>query len=174
MSIVVKEPAQTDFIPAPEGVHVAVCVDVADLGRQELTFSGVTRTKEMIRLSWQLEEKMETGEPYLASCRYTKSLHEKSKLRKHLQAWRGKKFTKKELEGFDLETLIGQCCQLAVEHNEKEDGRVWANVTSVMGLPKGVVGIDATESYVRQKDRAQENGQPEEAEPTISDDEIPF
>lgn len=170
MSLVVKAGSGGDFIPAPEGVHVAVCVDVVDLGKQQVVYAGKTKTLDFLSIRWQIDEKMEDGQPFLVSRKYNKSLHEKSSLRQALQAWRGKQFTKTELDGFDVETVIGACCQLSVVHAKSQDGEsTWANVDSIMALPKGTPGIDPAPGYVRQKDR-----DTEDAEPQISDDDIPF
>jgi hypothetical protein len=72
---------------------------------------------------------MEDGKPFSIHKTYTVSLHEKSKLRADLQAWRGKMFTPEELAGFDLGKILGQYCIIQVVHSE--DGK-FANVQTIM------------------------------------------
>src|ERR1700753_4211749 len=92
-----------DFDPAPEGLWPAVCCDVVDLGIVDWGFGPQVK----IKICWQLEEEdPKTGERVFVSQTFTPSLHEKSKLRPILEAWRGKKFDKSELKQFDIEKLL--------------------------------------------------------------------
>lgn len=133
MPIMAKTPDST-FTPAPEGLHLAVCVDVQDLGLV-ITQWG---EKNKVRVTWQIEGiNGETGRPYEASRSYNNSLHEKAALRKDLESWRGRKFTKVELAGFDLEQLLGVNCQLQIMHQQGDDDVLYANVETVLPAPKG-------------------------------------
>src|SRR5215471_13420387 len=176
MPIIAK--AGTDFIPAPEGSHPAVCVDVVDLGILELTFNGRTEKKHMIRLVWQINESAPNGKPFTVSRRFTLSLHKKAALRAVLESWRGRAFTDTELRGFDIETQIGMPCLLNVVHNS-HDGSTFANVAGVMRLPKGLEAPKPSD-YVRVKDRQNsQDGQdradlPDSASDLVSDDDVPF
>jgi hypothetical protein len=125
---------------------------------------------------WQVAERNQDGKPYLVQKQYTASLHEKASLRKDLEAWRGKPFTKDEAQGFDVERLIGATCLLNVQHVERA-GSTYANVTSLMRLPHGMPAMQAS-GYVRVKDRTDEH---DPAVPPDSsygapddDDAIPF
>ena len=70
---------------------------------------------------------------------YTLSLHEKSTLRAHLTAWRGKAFTTDELKGFDITNVLGAYCMIQVVHNSPEGSdRTYANIAGISSLPKGV------------------------------------
>jgi hypothetical protein len=83
-------------------------------------------------ITWELlddEVKMQDGRPFAATQFYTASLHEKAQLRKDLEAWRGKKFTEEELEGFDLTDVLGKYCMIQVVHSV--DGQ-YANVNAIM------------------------------------------
>jgi hypothetical protein len=149
MSLVVKY-EKKEYTPAPEGLHQAVCVDVVDLGMQDTQWGP----KQKCRIYWQIEEiDTETGKRFPVAKQYTVSLHEKATLRKDLQTWRGRKFTEQELEGFDLENLIGVNCQVQVVHNLADDGRVFANVQAVVPIGKNMTKIRASEDFVRKKDR---------------------
>lgn len=55
--------SKSNFEPAPQGLHHAVCCDVVDLGVQETKFGK----KEMLQIRWQLEERMEGNGRYLVT-----------------------------------------------------------------------------------------------------------
>lgn len=160
------------FTPAPEGPQQAVCVDVVDLGLVKQAWQGVEKELPMVRVVWHsAEHDPITNAPYQIQQRYTLSLHEKANLRKALEAWRGRAFTESELEGFDLESLIGVNVFLSITHNVSK-GNTYANVTSLMRLPKGMTVLPITEGYIRVAERAPE---PEQgAAPHNDDDDIPF
>ena len=145
MSLLAK--GGSNFEPAEEGVHDAVCVDVADLGMVDGQFGE----KHKARLTWELAAKMKDGRPYVASKTYTVSLHEKATLHKDLKSWRGKPFTADELRGFDVEKVLGAPCQLVITNTEK-DGMVYANVTAIMKAKKNFQ-LKPSGNYVRYKDR---------------------
>jgi len=122
--------------PVPEGVHIATCVRVIDLGTQFSQIFGNSQRKLM--LTWEVPgELVETKDgdkkPMLISRTYTQSLSDKAILRQHLEAWRGKAFSSEELNGFDPRKVLGAPCQIQVIHNEKG----YADVKAVMALPKG-------------------------------------
>lgn len=120
---------ESDYSPAPEGLWPAVCVDVVDLGILDSPFGPQVK----IEIRWQLEEEdPKGGKRFLVVQRYTPSLHQKSKLRPLLEAWRGKKFTADEEKKFDIEKLLGANCQLSITHNIKDEGRVYSNVQAVV------------------------------------------
>lgn len=152
MALVVREPEST-FTPAPEGLHVAACCDVVDLGLVDGSFGP----KHSIELHWQLEEENSGGDRFVVRRRYTASLGEKATLRKDLETWRGKKFTPEELKGFDLEKLIGVGCQVQVVHRLTDQGRTFANVQAVIPLGKGQKNPGVAD-YVRAQDRPSEGG----------------
>lgn len=137
-----------NFTPAPEGLFQAVCVDVVDLGQVETQWGN----KHKVRLAWQITEKdEETGKRYLVVGQFTASLNEKARLRAILESWRGKRFTKEELKGFDMEHLIGANCQLQIIHNSNGE-KTYANVQAITALPKGA-GRMTPLDYVRVQDR---------------------
>lgn len=149
MSIIAKD-SKGEFTPAPEGLWQAVCCDVVDQGMQTSQWGMSHR----VQIRWQLEElDPKSGKPYMVVKGYRLSLHTKSALRPMLEAWRGKKFTAQELEGFDLEVLIGVNCQVQVIHNAKPDGNVYSNVQAVVPLGKGTPKLTVRGEYVRAKDR---------------------
>lgn len=193
-----------DFTPVPAGTHFAVCDQVVDLGKQRTSFQGQESIKPQVYIRWQIPaERVEwekDGEkhegPAVIGKTYTLSLGEKANLRKDLQAWRNKPFTPDELRGFDIAKLLGVPATITVTHTEK-DGRTYANVVSVGGIPKGMekpslegeallYDSDNLGTFERLSNRMQERikGQVLEAEPQPDpdswrkaqelDDDIPF
>lgn len=138
-----------DYSVAPEGLWDAVCVDVFDLGIVDTPWGAQVK----IEITWQLSEvDPKTGKRFLIFQRYTPSLHEKSRLRPMLEAWRGRKFTKDEEREFDIEKLIGANCQLQVVHSIKDEGRVYANVQAVVPPARNGVKLHP-DNYTRKIDR---------------------
>ena len=138
-----------------EGLHQAVCVDVWDIyptKRDEQYGGGIV---DQTRIVWQLDLESPEGRRYEVMAIYTASLHEKAKLRKHLESWRGRQFTQQELQGFELENVIGANCQIHVIHRLSNNGKTYANVQAIVPLGKGQVKIRASEDFVRRKDRQQ-------------------
>lgn len=129
----------TDYKPVPAGSYTAVCIRVIDLGTQISTYNQKAQRK--VLFTWEIPEiEIETDNgpmPATISSRYTASLHEKAALRKVLESWRGRPFTADELTGFDLKNILGASCLMGVIHNEN-GGTTYANVSSVMALPKGM------------------------------------
>jgi hypothetical protein len=159
------------FIPAPEGLHPAVCVDVVDLGLKDSPWGQ----KRKVRIVWEIAERMKDGKPFIASKQYTLSLHDKSSLHKDLRSWRGQPFTAEELEGFDLEKVLGVPCQILIVHQEK-DGSVYGNVQAVTKADRKHV-LKPSGQYVRVLARTGQTEVDEEREPDeneIVDDDIPF
>jgi hypothetical protein len=157
-----------EYTTAPEGLWPAVCCDVYDLGIVNTPFGDQVK----IEITWQLEERdPKTNKRFLISQRYTPSLHEKSKLRPLLESWRGRKFTKDEEREFDIEKLLGICCQVQLVHSIKDEGRVYANVQACVPYPKNTPRL-AIEGYTRRIDRDKQY----ESHPNgdSRDDECPF
>jgi hypothetical protein len=133
MPIVLPEEQAYELPPA--GSHTATCIRVVDLGTQ----SGVYGPKWQVLISWELrDEQMADGRPFTISRRYTFSGSRKSTLREHLEGWFGRVLTAADLGKFDLAQLLGSTCLIGIKHEIKEDGRTFANVTSVMKRPKAV------------------------------------
>jgi hypothetical protein len=148
-----------------------VCVDVVDLGMVEVTYAGKTKKQHKVALVWQIDEtNEETGKRFTARRRYTCSLDDKASLRKDLESWRGRPFNSDELNGFDLEVLIGVNCQINVVH-ESRNGETYANVTTIVPISKGMPRLSALD-YARVKDRDGQNGNSSEYE--ASEDDVPF
>lgn len=132
---------KTDFKPIEPGVYVGIVINVIDLGIQK----NEKFNKEAQKVLFTFELPKQTIEidgeekPRLISKQYTLSLHEKAKLRGDLETIRSKKFTDEEInKGFNVFEMIGNNCQLQVEHNENG----YATIVSVMALPKGAEKLE--------------------------------
>ena len=127
-----------NYEPCPAGNHVAICYGVLDVGTHEKVYQGETKIERRVRLMWEIpEEQMSDGRPFSVSREYKLSGHEKAALRKHLDSWRGKKFTDEDFDKFDLKMLLGKGCMVQVVHNEVGD-RTYVNVETIGSLPKGM------------------------------------
>lgn len=136
-NLIAKEPENKEFEPTPEGVYVARCYRIVDLGTQPNSFNGEeVKPRHRVVIFWELlddEVKMDNGEPFTVRREYTLSLDKKATLRADLQAWRGKAFTEDELLGFDLENILGTYCRLQIVHAEN-NGKTYANISSIMAM----------------------------------------
>jgi hypothetical protein len=134
MSLTVSQGNSLEFETVPEGTYIGRCYKIVDLGTQTSEWAGEKKQQKKVMVSWELldpEVKMQDGRPFAVHQRYTASLGEKANLRKDLEAWRGKKFTDVELEGFELKNVLGAYCMIQVVHTEK-NGSTYANVNAIM------------------------------------------
>ena len=127
----------------PSGTHIARCYSMVHIGTVTWEYLGEVKETDKVRISFEIpaelrEFKPGEMEPMVISKEYTLSMHEKSNLRKDLESWRGKSFTESEARDFDILNLIGVACSLGVIHRENKSGNVYANISSLSGLPKGV------------------------------------
>jgi len=137
---------KADFEQPPVGVVQAVCAFVEDIGTHQSEYNGKPIIKHQVIVCWELSEKMtkddRAGTPFTMSKFYTLSLSEKANLRKDLESWRGKAFTDEELDGFDLEKLIGANCLLNLVADKKRDGSDTVKILAIMPLTKGTPKIN--------------------------------
>lgn len=138
MPIIAKE-TKTDFESVPTGMQQAVCAMVCDIGTHVGEYQGKRTERHQVIVIWELAEKKTegqwAGEPFYLSKFYTLSLGKDANLRKDLESWRGKPFTAEELQGFDLDQLIGANCLLNVIE-DKEKAKISAISPLVKGMPK--------------------------------------
>jgi len=128
----------------PAGSYAARCYSMIEIGTIKETFNGESKERKKVRITWELPTEMitfneERGEqPRVIAKEFTLSLHEKSTLRGFLESWRGKSFTDKEAQSFDVTNLIGVPCMLSITHKTATNGNTYANISSVSMLPKGM------------------------------------
>jgi len=134
-----------DFKQAPEGTYGARCIRIVDIGSQHGEYLGVPNVKRQLVITWEIDEEMEPGKPFITSKFYTASLGEKAGLRKDLMTWRGRDFTPDELAGFDINNLLDKTCLLNMVTNK--NGKV--GVGSIVPLPKGMTApAGVNEQYI--------------------------
>jgi hypothetical protein len=143
MGLVAKENGGSNYPIIEAGMHQAVCIAVYDLGTQYN--EKWNKRARKCTIIWELPDlRIEVDKdgqrlnlPRIISKRYTLSLHEKAELRKDLQSWRGRTFTEKELEGFDVSKLLGINCMIQVIH-QQSDGKTYANISSIVPIMKSM------------------------------------
>lgn len=144
MALTVSEGAGT-YTPPEQGTYPARLFSLIDLGTQTASWEGKEKPAHKILLQFEItdaENRRDDGTAHTMSRRFTASLHPKAALRKLLEAWRGRPFTPEELKAFDLKTLLGVPCLVGIIHETKGD-KTYANLSSIMRLPKGFApGLD--------------------------------
>jgi hypothetical protein len=133
-------PESGSFKTVPAGSYPAICYRVIDLGTQESVFNDERKELRKVMLSFEIRDVeciTDDGKPLTISQRYTLSMHEKSTLRKHLEAWRAKPFEKADFRKFNIRTMLGEACMVSVIHSTNND-KVFANISSISKLPKGL------------------------------------
>jgi hypothetical protein len=139
MAMILSETQKSDFKPIEEGPYVAVCCHLIDIG--DHYSEQYDKTQHKCLINFELFDagtvKVDDREVNRTlSNRYTMSFSNKSTLRKDLRAWRGREFTDEELKRFDLKNILGAYCQLGIIHRSSSTGSTYANIASIMALPK--------------------------------------
>lgn len=137
MSLIASEGSGKAFQLVSADTHAARCYRIIDLGTQKGEYQGKPKVARKILINWETAEIGEDGKPLIIGKKYTLSLGDKAALRKDLQAWRGRAFTEAELKGFDIANLLGATVLLNIVH-ETKDGKTYANIASIMPVPKGM------------------------------------
>lgn len=146
MSLTATAGSGQAFKRVPAGNWVGRCISVIDLGTQDVEYLGDHKKQHKCVITWEVLDEDEYSVPLTIevegrdvpmtiSKRYTVSLNEKASLRKDLASWRGRDFTADELKAFQIDKLLGAYCMVNVTHNEHNDGKTYANVTSLTPLP---------------------------------------
>lgn len=126
-----------DFIPAPPGTHIARCIGCVSLGTQPANNPGFNPTFKIL-LNFELPNELtEGGKPMTVSKEYTCSLSEKANLRRDLEGWRGRTFTREELDGFQVESVVGHPCMITIIHKRSGKGKEYAAISAISKLLKG-------------------------------------
>lgn len=139
MGLIAKGSSGSSMKPIEQGPHIAVCNMLIDLGKQYS--ESFKNSQEKVLIGWEVPDEVYESDgkqfPRTITKRYTNSLNERATLRQDLAAWHGRDFTTKELEGFDLCNIVGTNCLINVIHREGSNGKTYAEVASIMALPKG-------------------------------------
>lgn len=133
-----------NFTPVPAGTYAARCFSMVHIGTITENVKGIDKVMNKVRISWELPTELkefkegEGEKPYVVSKDFTLSLFEKATLRKFLDSWRGKGLTEDEAKSFDVSRLLGVPCMLAIAHKTSAGGKLYAEVTSVSPVMKGL------------------------------------
>lgn len=132
MSLTVKRD-KVSFERIPADIHNAICIQIIELGTQEVQFKGETLQQQKVNITWELcEELMEDGRPFVISKEYTLSLNEKARLCKDLTGWRGRSFTDDELKGFELKNILGKACRLTIiDYTNPKTNKTYSTVEAI-------------------------------------------
>ena len=143
MSIVVSSNGGSKLPLHPAGAYAVRCVRIVDLGTQTGEYQGKPKVARKVRFVWESAEKMGdeagdfAGKPFLLTQDFTASLSDRAAMKKALESWRGRPFTKQELEGFDLKNVLGKACLVNLIHSTPKD-TTYCNIASIMPLPSGM------------------------------------
>ena len=145
MIIAKQTSSGSDFKLPPAGSFLARLYRIIDIGTQTTEWMGKRKMQRKIIAMFELHgedndgQPLQTaeGKPLIVSKRYTLSLDEKATLRKDLEAWRGKAFTQEELDGINLEVLLGKYCMVSITHSTY-DGKEYANIASISQVPSAL------------------------------------
>ena len=155
MAIIAKASGGSDFQPVPVGIHHAVCYSVIDLGTQPSNnpqFGDARKVLLIFELPEERGDFTQDGQtenkPRVISKEYTLSIGAKANLRRDLESWRGRPFTKEEASGFDVTVLAGVNCQLNITHKEAGSGKIYANITAIVPLGKSTPKLKAENDVV--------------------------
>jgi hypothetical protein len=126
------------------GNYIARCYRMIEIGTVQDTVMGETKTLHKVRIGWELPTETKVfdqsrGEqPLVIDQEYTLSMSEKANLRKMLESWRGKGFTEKEAECFDITKLLGVPCMLNIIHKTSKAGNQYEQIAGVTAIPRGI------------------------------------
>jgi len=174
MGIIVKDTGNSEFSLIEPGRYQAVCYAIWDIGLQESPWGP----KAKIVVAWEIDQRINMpdseyhGKRMVVSRFYTKSLFQTSQLREDLVSWRGKEFSDEELEGFNLDVIIGANCAIEIIHKKKKAGGM-VSVVNRIGIRdrawetmKVELPQDAPEWVTKMMDKAIS---PEEVQTQIQD-----
>lgn len=126
----------------PAGSHIARCIALIDLGTQQ--HAGCQGREGWasrdVRITFELPSEKMTGiynpevmgKPFAVHVTVKQSLHASARLTKLLTGWRGRAFTKEEIEKFDPKNLLGKPCRISLIENGD-----YVNVDGISPLGKG-------------------------------------
>ena len=151
MGFIAKDSGGGNFKRVPAGAYIGRCYSLIDLGTQLTIGQYGEKMQHKLRIVWELFGEDELGQPLTVdvdgeempmtiSKSYTVSLHEKSSLRKDLQAWRGREFTDDEAKAFDVSKLMGAYCMVNVTTSET-NGKTYSNVAGLTPLPGALKNV---------------------------------
>jgi len=135
-----------DFVPVPNGMHLARCYRVIDCGTQRTEYLGKEKFLPKVMLQFEVHGEGDDGKPILTakgepmsiSKNFTNSLAEKATLRIDLKSWRGRDFTEAELNGFELKNVLGVWAMITVASSVGGNGKEYTNIVNINPVPKAL------------------------------------
>jgi hypothetical protein len=133
----------------PTGNVQGVCYGVAEIGRRDGMY-GIKHEAVVLFEIPSLRGEDDDGRdmPRKINKFYHITVHADSNLGKDLTSWRGKPFTEKEKEGFDITSIIGVNCLLNIAHYEKKDKSTGDKVASITPLMAGMAKLEPEHTVV--------------------------
>lgn len=148
----------------PAGNYIARCYQMIEIGTVTENVMGEMKTQHRVRIGWELPDETKVfdqkrgPQPLVIDQEYTLSMHEKANLRKMLESWRGKGFTDKEAECFDITKLLGVPCMINIIHKTSKAGNNYEHVSGVTPVPKSMkVPPQVNKNFVLSYDNFDEN-----------------
>jgi hypothetical protein len=141
MGLIAKTNGITKFKLVPNGVHLSRCYSIVDLGTQADQFGLSHKIDIRFEVHGEDDEgkplHTDSGEPLSINKNYRISLAEKANLRRDLESWRGKPFTKEEEMGFTVKSVLGVWAMISViQEVSKKNGNLYASITTITPVPK--------------------------------------
>lgn len=133
-----------DVFPESESPYIGRVIWFVDLGMQPKTFQGKTTDKHQILIAYATPDVVrdDNNEPRILTERMNLLMGERATLRQRIESIYGKKMTDTQAADFDVEKIAGRGLQFSVVHNTGSNGRTYANIQTVMPLPKGMAAPD--------------------------------
>jgi len=146
MALIAKSSGESTFVPVPQGMHLARCYRIIDMGTQKSEYQGQVKHLSKVMLQFEIHGNdddnkpivTQKGEPMSISKNFTLSLAEKATLRKDLQTWRGREFTPDELLGFELKNVLGAWAMVSVIKALGGNGKEYTNIAAIMSVPAAI------------------------------------
>ncbi len=125
--------------PVAGGSYLAVCVYSIGIGEQLHKYADSSNYHDDVVIGFELcgftYEEDGKQLPFDVSSTYTASMDERAKLRKHIEAWNGRKMTDEEADAFDTNDLVGRPAMLGIVLNENG----YNNISSIQAIPDSMI-----------------------------------
>jgi hypothetical protein len=139
-----KAPAAKQREPNPEGSYAVNARQVIDLGTQEPFDAEKGKPTRQFSILYENvavpEETTEEGDRFCTPRRYTFSSNERANMYKDFKG-----MGVKNVADFDIEDIVGKVGLANFVHTEAKDGRTFANIKGITGLPTGLKVLKAKE-----------------------------